>query len=170
MSRLVLPSYTVIRDTREKDGFGWNFLKQPETKKPPRCNGTIIQTLETADYSLIGYEDILAIERKDDFSELWTNYSNRITFENEMERLSKIKYKFILIETGLSKDHFDLSPCQFTRSVPGVSMLSWLVKLSLEYDVHFMPVGECGAKYSTMIFKEIIRKEKDRWIPQDENV
>ncbi len=168
MPRIVLPSYMVIRDTREKEGFGWTFPKQAETKKPPRCNGTIIQKLDTGDYSIIGYEHLLCIERKDDFSELWTNYSNRSVFEDEMQRMTKFKYRYILIETGLSKDHFDLSPCNFTKSVPGRAVISWIIQLSLEYNVHIIPVGECGISYTSLIFQNVVRMEKDKWIPQNE--
>lgn len=169
MSRLVLPSYTVIRDTREKEGFGWNFSKQPETKKPPRCNGTIIQKLDTGDYSIVGAESFICVERKDDFSEIWSNYSNRNTFEAECERMQKFRYKYILIESILTKDTLELSPCQFTRSVPGKAVISWLISLSLQYNIHIVPVGPCGQQYSQMIFQNMIRQEKELWIPQDEN-
>jgi len=166
MPRLVLPSYTVVRDTREHEGFGWFFEKQPNTKKPPRCNGTIEQKLDTGDYSIIGYEDLVCIERKDDYGELWVNYSSRSTFEDEMERMTKFKYKYILIESILTKDHFDLSPAQFTKSVPGKSLISWLIGLSLKYNVHIIPVGSCGKQYAELIFKNIIKMEKDRWVAQ----
>ena len=167
MSRLVLPSYTVIRDTREKDGHGWLFNKQKEDHRPPKCNGTILQTLKTSDYSLVGYEDILAIERKADYSELFVNYGKRELFEQEMERMSKMKYKYVLIESPLTGDHFSLSPPQFQRNMPGRSMLSWLVKLGLKFDIHFIPVGQSGKDYSQMIFEEVIRQERDRWAIQE---
>jgi len=167
MSRLILPSYSVIRDSREKDGFGWIFEKQLDTKKPPRCNGTIVQKLDTGDYSVVGYEDLICIERKDDYGELWVNYSNRATFEEEMERMSNIKYRYILIESILTKDHLDLSPCQFTRSVPGKALISWLASLSIKYGVHIIPVGSCGMAYAQLLFQNILKIEKDRWVLQN---
>jgi len=164
MGRLVLPSYTVIRDTREKEGHGWEFKKHKEEKRPPRCNGMIEQTLETGDYTLVGYEDLLIIERKADYCELWVNYGKRQLFEEEMERMKNIKYKYILIESHLTKDHFSLSPPQFQRNVPGKALINWLVSLSAEYGVHIVPVGECGKPYAQYIFESIIRMEKDRWV------
>ena len=163
MSRLVLPEYTVLRDTREKESYGWIFKSQKEDHRPPRCTGTTIQTLKIGDYSLMGYEDILAIERKADYSELFVNYGKRDLFEEEMERMRPIKYKYVLIESSLTNDHFSLSPPQFQKNVPGRALLSWLVRLSIEFDVHFIPVGQSGSRYATMIFEEVIRKEKSRW-------
>lgn len=164
MSRLVIPSYTVIKDTREKDGHGWFFNQQRPQTKPPKCDGMIEQKLDVGDYSLVGYEDILSIERKEDFAELWVNYGRRSTFETEMEKMSSIKYKYILIESLFTPDHFDLSPPQMRTSVPGKALISWLCNISLVYGVHIVPVGSCGSKYAQLIFKNVVRNEKDRWL------
>lgn len=169
MSRMVLPSYYVLRDSREKPEFGWHFSKQPETKKPPRCNGEIIQKLDTGDYSVVGLEGLLCIERKDDFAELWTNYSNRSVFENEMERMNKFKYKYMLIESILTKETMELSPPQFTKSVPGRALIGWLCGLSLKFGINIIPVGSAGKQYCQLIFQNVIRLEKNIWVPQNEN-
>ena len=55
MPRLVLPRYTVVRDTREKPGYGWSWEEHTHSKRrPPNCDGTVTKTLKTGDYSLIG--------------------------------------------------------------------------------------------------------------------
>lgn len=169
MPRLILPTYTVIRDTREKDGHGWTFAAHTSTRRPPRCDGTIVETLSTGDYSLVGYDDILAIERKADFSELWGNYSSqkRKLFEAEMERMSALKYPYIIIESLLTPDIMELSPPQFTKGVPGKSLIRWLMFLSAKYGVHIIPAGACGRKVAQMIFEEVIRVEKGRWVYQE---
>ncbi|UCG02439.1 MAG: ERCC4 domain-containing protein [Candidatus Heimdallarchaeota archaeon] len=166
MPRLVLPTYTVIRDTREQKGHGWWFNEHAPDYRPPRCKGTIIDTIETGDYSIVGYTDILAIERKFGFSELWGNYSKnkRQLFEEEMDRMSKIKYSYVIIESSFNPDIMELSPPQFSKNVPGKSLIRWLMSLSVKYGVHIIPVGSCGQKIAQMIFEEVIRKEKGRWI------
>lgn len=171
MPRLILPTYTVIRDTREQKGKGWTFYAHDNTRRPPRCNGTIIDTLKTGDYSLIGYTDILTIERKADFSELWGNYSSkkRKAFESEMSRMSKIKYSYIIVESLFTPDIMELSPPQFTKGVPGKSLVRWLMFLSAKYGVHIIPAGACSYKIAQMILEEVVRIEKDRWIYQDTN-
>jgi len=163
MSRLVLPEYKVLRDSRDKEGFGWEFKAHKPERRPPRCLGMEVATLKTGDYSLKGYTDLLAIERKADFSEIWVNYGKRDLFEEEMERMRGIKYKYILIEGQLTTDIFNLSPPQFTRNVPGKAIIQWLTSLGVEYDVHIIPVGNTGRQYAQSIFESVIRKEKDRW-------
>lgn len=163
MGRLVLPSYTVTRDTREKQGYGWEFSKSPENKKPPKCLGTVIDYLHTGDYSIKGYEDLVSVERKQDYSELWHNYMEKDTFEKEMERISKFKYKYMLIETSLTSDHFSLSPSQLSK-VPGKVLLAWLCRISSQYGINIIPVGSVGKKYCQLIFENVIWNEKDRWV------
>ncbi len=169
MPRLVLPTYKVIRDTREQDGHGWTFGAHMPDRRPPRCDGTVVDTLKTGDYSIVGYTDILAIERKADFSELWGNYSSakRKTFEAEMERMSSIKHRFIIIESLLTPDIMELSPPQFSKGVPGKSLIRWLMSLSVKYGVNIIPAGACSRKVAQMIFEEVVRAEKDRWVQQE---
>jgi len=168
MPRLVLPSYTVIRDTREQSGHGWHFDTHMPERRPPRCDGMIIDTMTTGDYSLIGYTDILAIERKADFAELWGNYSSkkRTAFEAEMERMSDLKHAYIIVESCFSPDIMELSPPQFSKGVPGKSLVRWLMFLTAKYGVNLIPAGACGRQIAQMIFEEVVRVEKDRWVPQ----
>ncbi len=166
MPRLAMPTYTVIRDTREQEGHGWIFKPHHPERRSPRCVGMTTETLKTGDYSLVGYTDILVIERKTDFSELWGNYSarKRPAFEAEMERMSHIKHPYIIIESSFTPDIMELSPPQFSKGVPGKSMVRWLMYLSAKYGVHIIPAGACGKKIAQMICEEVIRVEKDRWI------
>lgn len=168
MPRFVLPTYTVIRDTREQSGHGWSFDAHPEDRRPPRCDGMIIDTLRTGDYSLIGYTDIFAIERKANFSELWGNYSSkkRKAFEAEMERMSELKHAYLIVESCFSSDIMELSPPQFSKGVPGKSLVRWLMFLTAKYDVKLIPAGTCGKQIAQMICEEVVRVEKDRWVPQ----
>lgn len=168
MPRLILPSYVVIKDSREQKG--WTFDAHVPDRRPPRCNGMITDTVRTGDYTLVGYTDILAIERKFAFSELWGNYSSkkRPAFEEEMERMSEIKHAYIIIESSLTPDILELSPPQFTKGVPGKSLVRWLMYLSAKYGVKIIPAGQCGYKITQMIFEEVVRVEKDRWVQQEQ--
>lgn len=86
--------YEVIRDTREQKNQGWFF------EPGPSCTGTVIQKLDTGDYTLQGYEDIVAIERKRSTSELATNL-NEARFVRELERLEAFQLPFIVCEFTL---------------------------------------------------------------------
>ncbi|KKN98860.1 hypothetical protein LCGC14_0141010 [marine sediment metagenome] len=165
MPRLVLPTYKAIRDTREQKG--WTFDAHVPDRRPPRCEGMVVETLQTGDYSLVGYTDILAIERKADFSELWGNYSaaKRKAFEAEMDRMSQIKHSYIIIESLFTPDIMELSPPQFAKGVPGKSMVRWLMFLTTKYGVNIIPAGACARKITQMIMEEVVRVEKERWVP-----
>ena len=167
MSRLVLPSYTVIRDTRDKIGYGWEFKAHKEDRRPPRCLGMVTETLSTGDYSLVNYTDILSIERKFNYSELWVNYGKKSLFEEECERLCHFKYKYVLIETQLTTDTFSLSPPQFSKGVPGHALIGWLCGLSIKFGINIIPVGSTGKQYCQLIFENVVRLEKDRWTVQE---
>ena len=165
MSRLCLPRYTVIRDTREQKDRGWIFDKHKPERRPPNCDGTVRETLHIGDYSLVGYQDILTIERKAHFSELWTDYSpDRKKMDGKIERMSEIKHKYILIESSIEKDHFQLSPPQYRTNVPGKALIRWLMAWSVKHNIHVMFVGQCGKSMAQMIFEQVVREEKDRWI------
>jgi hypothetical protein len=117
---------------------------------------------------MVGYADIFSIERKADFAELWGNYSSkkRTAFEAEMERMSEIKHAYIIIESSFNPDIMELSPPQFSKGVPGKSLIRWLMFLTAKYGVKIIPVGACGRQVAQMICEEVVRVEKDRWIPQ----
>ena len=168
MPRLILPTYTVIKDTREQEGHGWTFVAHPPDRRPPNCDGMITDTLKTGDYSLVGYTDVLAIERKANFAELWGNYSSakRKAFEAEMERMSAIKHSYIVIESLFTPDIMELSPPQFQKGVPGKALVRWLMYLTVKYGVKIIPAGDCSYKITQMIFEEVVRVEKDRWVYQ----
>jgi len=172
MPRLVIPEYIVLRDTAEKSNHGWVFDKSHSNKKPPKCIGTEDSNLDTGDYTIKGYEDIFVIERKNDLSELWVNYGeprdedglNR--FEREMKRMLAIKYRFIIVETLLTHDSFSLSPPQFSTAAPGKALLEWIFRIMIDYQTPVLFVGQCGKRVAQHLMDIVIRKEKDRWIPQ----
>lgn len=163
MGRLLVPSYEAVRDTREHEGYGWIFEAEPPTKHPPLCKGMISEKLDTGDYSVKGMEDLLSIERKQDFSEMWTAFFSKGRFEQEIERMTPIKYKFVLVETILGTDLLNLSPASCRRTIPGKVVLDWIIKIQMEYNVPIMFVGECGQATARYIMRNTVLREKDRW-------
>ena len=151
----------IIRDLREKDGHGWNFSADL-IKKPGRIQflGTELCSLDAGDYSILGVENLIRIERKAGFAELFGNMipvSNKERFEREMEKLRQVKHKYILIESTLCHDIMGMCPMQL-RGPTSSKVLSWLTELELEYDVHVMFVGECGQRIAKTIFENVAKK------------
>lgn len=83
--------FTVVRDTREKPQYGWRFSEDAY------CNGTITAKLDTGDYSIVGLEDVLCIERKRTIDEFAHNCIEK-RWQSCMKRMAEYKYKFILFE------------------------------------------------------------------------
>lgn len=73
----------IIVDTREKTP--WKF------------RNSIAQKLDTGDYSVLGYEDDICIERKKSVSEIAQNIVDP-RFWREIERMGSIKYRVIICE------------------------------------------------------------------------
>lgn len=79
----------IIIDTREQNPFNFSIYGFEQ----------IVTKLDQGDYSICGYEDVIAIERKASAIELAMNLGSKYkTFIKEMERLKSYKVKFILCE------------------------------------------------------------------------
>ena len=94
MTYKVAPPFTVIKDTREQDGY---FFSEFNT-----CAGMIEQKLDTGDYSILGMEDKICIERKGCVEELAVNLGQKKhAFLAEVERMNSFPHKFIVLEFSL---------------------------------------------------------------------
>jgi ERCC4-type nuclease len=108
------PELVVAIDTREQ--------------KPYRFPRFEVKTLATGDYSIVGLEDRIAIERKtkeDAYSSLG---QGRTRFERELQRLSRFNYAALVIEASLPD--FLQAPA-FSRMNPKAavsSLIAWSVK------------------------------------------
>jgi ERCC4-type nuclease len=95
MAKIKIPNYTVIKDTREQDG--WYFSEYD------KCAGMEVKGLNTGDYTIKGYEDIVCIERKGCTSEIAMNLGRKkAPFQAEMERMKDFPFAFIICEFSMS--------------------------------------------------------------------
>lgn len=81
--------FKVIIDTREQQP--WIFERTTAENKK----------LDTGDYSVEGYEDILCIERKKSVSEIANNITES-RFKDVIERMNNYKYSFLILEFNLN--------------------------------------------------------------------
>jgi hypothetical protein len=154
-----LPDITIVRDTREQKG--WDFPEEEKQAGKIRVAGTVTATLDAGDYTIKGYEDLVRIERKYGFCELFGNMVPKeaeLRFEREMEKLRNIPHKYIIIETSLSDDILGLSVPQMRFGMPANRLLKWLMEISIEYGVMPIFAGECGKRVARSIFDEVVRK------------
>lgn len=149
------PTYTVIRDTREKNGEGWVF---GETST---CLGTVSETMHTGDYTLSGLESIITVERKGSVKEFAGNLTQP-RFERELERMATFKYAYVILEFELS----DIMSWPVGCGLPPYKwrcirtskyfLLSRFWELQMKYPyVRFLFVGKHGKEAVSSLFKRI---------------
>ena len=147
--------FVVIRDTREKENKGWEW--QPSSF----CAGTVNRKLDTGDYSLDGYEGVLAVERKGSVAE-WCHNVFEKRFEAELERLSLFRYPFILLEFNMS----DVMRFPVGSGIPrklwnklrisGPLLLRKTIEIPVKYNINVLFVSKYGKDVATSIFKRVV--------------
>ena len=151
--------YTVIRDTREQEG--WSFSTSAS------CEGTVSEKLDTGDYSLHGYEDVFTIERKGCISEFAKNVvQDRL--ERELERMNSIKHAYIILEFNMEDlinypQSLRLNYHQKKKiKLRGSFILKRMLEISLKYKPRILFCGEHGQQVADSIFKRVVESERAR--------
>ena len=110
--------FTIIVDTREQHGYLYK--------------GAVKGTLKTGDYSIVGLEDKITIERKTKPDAFGSFGKGRPRLKKEFERLSEYRYGAIVLEMSLGDI---LQPPAFTKMSPKV-IINTLISWSIRYNVH----------------------------------
>ena len=130
--------FTVAVDTREQLPFAWKGVE---------CQTA---TLQCGDYSIIGMEQVVCVERKSfaDFYGCLTDGRER--FENSLHRLAAVRYPLVVIEASMSDllsryTYVAAGGVESTSQVPPLvaqnSLLSWQAR----YRVPMLLCGERSA-------------------------
>lgn len=143
---------TVKIDTRENKPYTF-----PECDW---CEGHIVEKLNVGDYSIVGLEDILTVERKASTAEWAQNVIDK-RFDRELEKMSQYKYGFIVLE-------FDMETLLKYPVGSGIPTNKWskiqltgdfLLKRLLEYQIKYnTKILLCGNRYTGQKVTESILK------------
>lgn len=133
----ILKQFTVIYDDREKKP--WNLPFKMEKKR-----------LVCSDYTIKGFEKVIAIEKKSGLVELLNDLANsyRPTFERFLERLSKYPVKCIIVEDTLSELSISRALVHIRRKSKGKSRLTsrtiyyWVSDIAVKYNIPIIFVGK----------------------------
>ncbi len=142
-----MSKYTVIQDTREQDG--WFFSPYDQ------CEGMERATMNTGDYTLKGYEDVVCIERKASVAEIAMNLGRKKKpFNAEMERMKDFPFSFLILEFSMA----DLIQFPKGSTVPknargqvritGKYLLKSLMEFQIWYDTKIL---FCGNKQNAFL-------------------
>lgn len=141
----------IITDTREQRPFP--FTKWPDVQ---------IQraTLDAGDYSLAGFEDRAAVERKslDDLVACLMG-DNRTRFERELARARRYELFVVVVEAGLQ----DVARGNYKSQMKPQAALQSVTALFVRYGIPFLFCGNRdGAEYMTfsLINKYLYEIEK----------
>lgn len=107
-------------------------------QRPYEYPNSEVKTLPTGDYSVIGLEHLVAVERKtvtDAYSSLGCE---RPRFRAEVERLGRLDYGAIVVESSLPDF---LRPPMFSHMNPRAA-ISTLLSWSVRYRVHVFFAGD----------------------------
>jgi ERCC4-type nuclease len=145
--------FDVIVDTREQTP--WTFASSTV------IDNIVHRKLDTGDYSVVGFEDVLCIERKKSVAEIATNITED-RFKRAMERMAQFKYKFLLLE--FSYYQIDQYPegsnipkwKQSKTVVTGAFIMRRLVEIQVQHDIHVIACG--NAQYAEYMAEKIMKR------------
>ncbi len=118
--------WTIAIDTRERKPLKFDH---PNEKV----------TLATGDYSIVGFEDRVAIERKSLNDLINTLIHNRERFEKELERFRSFQFKCIIVESDLKAVFSE----KYRSKAHPMSIVGLFLSLMMDYDI---PVLFCSTK------------------------
>ena len=142
-------AFKIIKDTREQNGYDFSKLDI--------CSGMIDQKLDTGDYSIVGLEDKICIERKGCVEELANNLGRKHdTFLNEIYRMTHFPHKFIILEFSLEDllnfpDNTRISYSKLSSvKMAGKYMLKCLIEFQIQYNIHVLFCGNRENAFSAV--------------------
>jgi ERCC4-type nuclease len=152
----------VIADTREQQPYTFRGLSADKRQGGGRLVvGVRRATLPTGDYSLEGFTDQVAVERKS-LNDLYHTLSQgRDRFERELARLNGMRTARVVVEAEWSTIVGDPPP--FSKLTPKSvyrSVLAWMERFPR---VHWLPVpGREFAEVTTLRVLERFLRERER--------
>jgi DNA excision repair protein ERCC-4 len=140
MDTIMENDMTIITDSREQYPLSFSVP-------------TVTAKLDTGDYSLAGYENEIAIERKEvnDLVACLKN-GNRARFERELERGRELDYFAVVIESSLKR----IAEHEYVSDMAPKSVIQSLLAFSVRYR---LPVFFSeNRKYSARIIESLLIK------------
>lgn len=146
--------FTVIFDDRERNPWCLPF----EMKK---------KRLATSDYTIEGFEGVIAIEKKSGLVELLNDLANgyRPVFERFLKRLSEYPVKCIVVEDTLSELSISRALMHVSKKSRGKARLTartifyWTAEIAAKYQI---PIVFICKSAKTDLLPEIFRASYER--------
>lgn len=138
--------FEIIRDSREQAPFPFQSIEGFDVIN------TVTAALPTGDYSIVGFESRISIERKSVSDYYGSIGSDRERFEREMVRLAAMDYAAVVIEGDWKELLIDRpDTIQMSAKSASHTILSW----SIRYGVHFFPC--MGRRHAELVTFGLLR-------------
>lgn len=143
--------FVVVADSREQAPYSFEGLELTGRDRGKRAVVRIERkALNAGDYSIVGFEDRIAVERKSLIDLYGTLAGGYERFKRELDRLAKLDFAAVVIEADLrelwrpSEFHPGWRSNMNPRSIEGM-----IVSFSLDYPgIHWWT---CGSRNAAMI-------------------
>ncbi len=109
-----MDGFTIAIDTREQQPYAFT--------------GAVVQTLPTGDYSIVGLEDRVTIERKSKADAYGSLGGGRARFRREFERLALYDYAVVVIEDTVPGFLHRPAHSKMNAKAALCSLLAWSVR------------------------------------------
>jgi ERCC4-type nuclease len=156
--------FKIIRDSREKEGKGWNF------RASANCSGIEVEKLNVGDYTIKGLEKVLMIERKT-LGDLWNTLGgidNYKRFLREMERAKNHTLKYLIVEATLAEVNkgyswFGPGGRKKRSKVSANNVIAKLISLEVKYGIHVIFAGRMdhARSHARSIMNKVFRYHED---------
>ena len=147
--------FTIIRDTREQKGKGWEFRASSNCYKMEK------RKLDVGDYAIAGLEDTIMVERKT-LGDLWNTLGrteNYKRFLREMDRAKDHRLKYLVIEATLA----DINGGYRFSKIKAANIHAKLISLQVKHNVHVIFAGrkDLAQAWVRKLFDKLFRYNKD---------
>lgn len=145
-AELIGTALTYVMDTREKIPY-----QLPDAK---------LKRLAVGDYTIEGFEDVLAVERKG-YDDLFSCLTSKVErFTRQLKSLSRLKYKALCVDTTVTA----MKLGHVFAPITGEDAIQRLISLCVDHDI---PVFFCDRHGSTVCqmflysaWKRLMKEEK----------
>lgn len=140
------PEFIIAVDTREQLPYRFVGFDRVEKGRRHIINQmTATETLSTGDYSIIGMENRVCVERKSLADFVGTLTTGRDRFKRELERMGKIDYPAIVVEASW----LDISEWSDSGMNPK-ALINSIIAWSIDYRAKwFLAADRCGGETFT---------------------
>lgn len=142
----------IIRDSREQNGYSFANIQDVSLE---------VATLPTGDYSIAGFTDKVAIERKELSDLLACLTRERERFTRELERLRGFASAAIVVEAPF----FLIEQGRYRSKMPPQSAIQSLISIMANYRLPFYFAADhrAGEQFTLDFLRHYHRHELDRY-------